>query len=178
MGDKRSIRDGRRRVLISIAALAGTVIPGLNSAVVSPAAASTTQVGGGRRITQLIGSVGWPTSDEDISMWKSMGLSWGRDSVGPGFSPPPIHSLKIDMTSPAFDNELAPILLRNNRGGINSLLMLGYTPEWNAMVAHDPVSAPKDVQYWERYVDAVVRRYSTPPFNLKYFQIWKKRRAR
>lgn len=173
MPKKRSTSDGRRRVLLSIAALAGTLIPGLSSAAAPPVAASATQaVAGRRKITELIGSVGWPESEDDVRMWKNMGLTWGRDSVGPGFSPPPIHSLKIDMTGPGYDNELAPILLRNNRNGIHSLLMLGYTPEWNASVANDIVSAPKDVQYWERYVDAVVRRYSTPPFNVKYFQIW------
>jgi hypothetical protein len=35
------------------------------------------------RITDLIGSNGWPSSDEDIAVWKRMGLRWGRDSAWP-----------------------------------------------------------------------------------------------
>jgi hypothetical protein len=173
MPKKRCISDRRRKVLATLAALPATLFFGLRSAAALPVSTSTTSAAPGRRrITQLFGSVGWPESEDDVRMWKNMGLSWGRDSVGPGFSPPPIHSLEIDMTGPGYDNELPPIILRNNRNGIGSLLMLGYTPEWNASVAGDIVSAPKDVRYWERYVEAVVRRYSTPPFNLKYFQIW------
>ena len=63
-------------------------------------------------------------------------------------------------------------MIRNNRNGIGSLLLFGYTPIWNASVPGDTNSAPVDVEAWKRYVDAVVRKYSAPPYNLRYFQIW------
>jgi hypothetical protein len=31
---------------------------------------------------------------------------------------------------------------------------------------------PKSVADWERYVAQVVRRYSRPPYNVRYFQVW------
>ena len=31
---------------------------------------------------------------------------------------------------------------------------------------------PKSVADWERFVEHVVRRYSRPPFNVRYFQVW------
>lgn len=123
-------------------------------------------------ITQLIGSNGWPTSDEDVRYWQRMGLAWGRDSVGPGQTGPHEDAMHIDRTGPSYGLDLPPIILRNNRNGIKSLLFVGYTPAWNASVPGDGLSAPKDVSVWQQYVEAVVKKYSAPPYNVKYFQIW------
>jgi hypothetical protein len=164
---------GRRRALRILAALAGATIPLLRTqsalAVVSDA---RKQRATARRITDLIGSNGWPGSAGDIQMWRAMGISWGRDSVGPGQSHGPEDAMRIDKTGSAFDSDLPSVLIRNDRNGIGSLLLLGYTPKWNASVPGDSNSAPVDEKAWTRYVDAVVRKYSTPPFNLRYFQIW------
>ncbi|WNC89172.1 hypothetical protein RI103_16000 [Paraburkholderia sp. FT54] len=167
VNERRPAKD-RRRALLALAALAGTTIPGIRI----EAAPVPTGVPQGRRLSQLIGSNGWPMSADEVRMWENMGMTWGRDSVGPGFVTPTIGSAQINKTCPSFDIDLRPILLRNNQSRINSLLMLGYTPPWNAVVADDDKSAPKNVSYWERYVETVVRTYSAPPFNLKYFQIW------
>jgi len=128
--------------------------------------------GSTHRITELIGANGWPTSDEDYRFWQSMGLSWGRDSVGPGRENSPQDPLRIDHTDPGYHTLLPPILINNQRHGIQSLLLLGYTPEWNAQISGDSKSAPVDEQYWTEYVTAVVKRYTAPPYNIKYFQIW------
>ncbi len=75
-------------------------------------------------------------------------------------------------TGSQFDNNLPSALLLRNRNGIKSLLLPGYTPPWNATVPGDRNSAPVDVRAWTRYVEAVVRKYSAPPFNLRYSQTW------
>jgi hypothetical protein len=108
----------------------------------------------------------------DVAMWKAMGIRWGRDSVGPGQRNAPDDPVRVDKTGAAFDHDLPPVIVQNNRNGIGSLLLLGYTPKWNASVPGDTRSAPKDVSVWTRYVEAVVRTYSAPPYNVRYFQIW------
>lgn len=163
----------RRRTLRALAALAGAVIP-LARGKTAPSLTPESQLQGvrGRRITELIGSNGWAGAASDVQMWRAMGISWGRSSVGPGQPGGPHDTMRIDKTSSAFDSDLPPALIANNRNGIGSLLQLGYTPRWNASVPGDSNSAPVDVEVWTRYVDAVVRKYSAPPYNLRYFQIW------
>lgn len=164
---------GRRRVLRTLAALAGTVMSlARGKTALSPTVESRSQGVRGRRITELIGSNGWAGAPSDVAMWRAMGISWARGSVGPGQRDGRDEVMRIDKTSPVFDSDLPPALIANNRNGIGSLLLLGYTPAWNARVPGDDKSAPVDVEAWKRYVDAVVRKYSAPPYNLRYFQIW------
>ncbi|RKE37017.1 hypothetical protein B0G76_3244 [Paraburkholderia sp. BL23I1N1] len=171
--DRVSSVAGRRRALRTLAALAGAVIPLASSkTALSLTSESRSLSVRGRRMTELIGSNGWAGAASDVQMWRAMGISWGRGSVGPGQPDGPQDVMRIDKTSSAFDSELPPALIANDRNGIGSLLQLGYTPGWNASVPGDPNSAPMDVEVWERYVDAVVRTYSAPPYNLRHFQIW------
>jgi hypothetical protein len=123
-------------------------------------------------MSDLIGSNGWAGSPSDICMWKEMGISWGRNSVGPGQPNSPNDAMNVTKTSSAFDSDLASAILRNNQNGIHSLLYLGFTPKWNASVPGDTKSAPKDVKAWQQYVEAVVSTYSKAPYNVRYYQIW------
>ncbi|MFM0136260.1 hypothetical protein [Caballeronia grimmiae] len=162
----------KRRTLLRLASLAASLaLPshGLSAQTLGecPALAS-----GPRRMSDLIGSNGWAGSPSDICMWKEMGISWGRNSVGPGQPNSPDDMMNVSKTSSAFDVDLAGAILRNNQNGIRSLLYLGFTPKWNATVAGDSKSAPKDVRVWQRYVDAAVSTYSKPPYNVRYFQVW------
>ncbi len=120
----------------------------------------------------MIGTNGWPGSAADIEMWHKMGISWGRGSVGPGQPDAPTQPMRVDKTGNRYDSDLPSVVLRNNQNGIRSLLFLGYTPRWNARVPGDTKSAPEDVDAWERYVDAVVRKYSGSPYGVRHFQIW------
>lgn len=165
--------SGRRRALSKLAALATAILP-LTRPNASFALASNSRSPGarGRRITDMIGTNGWPGSAGDLAMWREMGLTWGRDSVGPGQPDSPREPMRVDRTGVQYNSELPPILNRNNRNGVRSLLLLAYTPKWNASVPGDSKSAPVDVDAWKRYVDAVVRKYSAPPYNLRHFQIW------
>ncbi|OAJ61713.1 hypothetical protein A6V36_23465 [Paraburkholderia ginsengiterrae] len=164
---------GRRRALRALAALAGAWTPLARSKTAPSLTPESRFPGGrGRRIAELIGANGWAGAAGDVQMWRAMGISWGRGSVGPGQPDGPQDVMRIDKTSSAFDSDLPPALIANDRHGIGSLLQLGYTPGWNASVPGDSNSAPVDVEAWERYVDAVVRTYSAPPYNLRYFQIW------
>jgi len=168
------VHRGRRRALRTFAALAaGAIVP----PVLPESALALTQVAQRQRaqarlMTNLIGTNGWAGSAADIEMWRAMGISWGRGSVGPGQPDRPGETMRSDKTGAAFDSDLSPVLIRNERSGIGSLLILGYTPRWNASVPGDSNSAPVDVDAWKQYVEAVVRKYSAPPYNLRYFQIW------
>jgi hypothetical protein len=157
---------------MTLAGLVGVAISGVPTFAATRGEWGTVAKPGCRKLTQLTGSNGWPMSAGDVSVWQSMGLTWGRDSVGPGIQRPPGDKVEVDKTGAGFTFDLPTIIARNNRNGINSLLLLAYTPGWNASVQGDDKSAPKDVFYWKRYVDAVVRKYSAPPYNLRYFQIW------
>jgi hypothetical protein len=141
MPKKPCVDPNRRKAALTLAALAGAALPWPRAGAAAPVTGAA-QPRTDRRMAQLIGSNGWPFEESDIGIWRSMGLTWGRDSVGPGISGPNHTVMEIDRTGPGFNADLPPILLRNNRNGIKSLLLLGY------------------------------KRYSTPPFNLKYFQIW------
>jgi hypothetical protein len=164
---------GRRRALATLAAFAGTMLERATAEPsLSRARPRASGVSGSRKITHLIGANGLPSSDSDVAMWHDMGIEWGRDSVGPG----QVHSaddpMIIDRTGPTFAGNLPSALLRNRPNGIKSLLLLGYTPKWNASVPNDGRSAPKVVTAWERYVEAVVRKYAARPYNVTHFQIW------
>lgn len=166
-------RAGRRRALRTLAALAGATLQLAHgkttpSALPAPGVRETR----GRRITEMIGTNGWAGTASDVEMWREMGISWGRGSVGPGQSDMHGGAVHVNKTGSQFDSDLPSVVIRNNRNGIGSLLLLGYTPLWNANVPGDSNSAPIDVEAWKRYVDAVVRKYSAPPYNLRYFQIW------
>ncbi|WP_408226509.1 MULTISPECIES: hypothetical protein [Paraburkholderia] len=166
-------RYNRRLVLQMLAALGWTTLRPLWP----PIAAASTQNGSpsqslGRRITDLIGSNGWPGSAHDVAMWKEMGISWARGPVGPGQAHSASDPMRVDKTGNNNESDLPPIIIQDNRNGIKTLLMLAYTPLWNASVPRDSKSAPVDVKAWERYVEAVVRKYRAPPYNLRFFQIW------
>jgi hypothetical protein len=57
--------------------------------------------------------------------------------------------------------------------GLQVLALLGYTPPWAAAVpSAKAVSPPKNVSDWQSYVEQTVARYTSPPFNIRYFQVW------
>ncbi|MBU6489907.1 MAG: hypothetical protein KGQ57_19115 [Burkholderiales bacterium] len=161
----------RRRALLAALAASGAM-PSMGASAAQFVRRAGASSGGERRITQLIGANGWAETASNIAMWKEMGISWGRDSVGPGQRNSPDDPVRVDKTGAAFDHDLPSAILQNDRNGIHSLLLLGYTPKWNASVDGDSRSAPKDDSVWQRYVETVVRTYIAPPYNVRHFQIW------
>lgn len=122
------------------------------------------------KMTDLLGANGHPYNAHNVMQWQSMGLGWSRKEVGPG--QPNSASDPMDVTKTSGGSDLGPIVLENNKNGVRTLIMLGYTPGWNALVPGVGTSAPVDVTYWKNYVEAAVARYSVAPYNVKYFQIW------
>jgi hypothetical protein len=122
------------------------------------------------KMTDLIGANGHPYNDHNVTQWESMGLSWSRQEVGPG--QPNSASDPMDVTKTSGGADLGAMILKHNKIGVRTLIMLGYTPGWNALVPGVGTSAPVDVTHWKNYVEAAVARYSVPPYNVKYFQIW------
>ncbi|MEM5287895.1 hypothetical protein ACFQ3P_04950 [Paraburkholderia sabiae] len=170
--DRIKYQPSRRRVLTTLAALACAGLPPFRAHAANAAASGAAGSRAPRRMTDLIGTNGWPSSAADIAMWKKMGISWGRGSVGPGQPDASTQPMSVDRTGNRFDSDLPSVVLRDNQNGIRSLLFLGYTPKWNASVPGDTKSAPEDVSAWEKYVDAVVKKYSAAPYGVRHFQIW------
>lgn len=56
--------------------------------------------------------------------------------------------------------------------GLEVLPLLGYTAPWSASTDQEIFSPPQRTADWKEYVERIVARYSAPPFNLRYFQIW------
>ncbi len=122
------------------------------------------------KMSDLIGSNGWPYTDSAMTAWQMMGLGWGRNEVGPG--QPMSASDPMDVTKTTGGADLGSIIVKNNVSGVRTLILLAYTAPWNGLVPGDSHSAPADVTPWKNYVEAVVTRYSAAPYNVKYFQIW------
>ena len=54
--------------------------------------------------------------------------------------------------------------------GFTLLPIVGYTPIWGGDGSQS--SPPADVKKWTDFINAMVNRYSKPPFNIQYYQIW------
>lgn len=91
------------------------------------------------------------------------GLGWGRHD----FSWGAIEPRRGEFVWDDYD----AIVLKAHASGREVLPMLGYTAAW-ANAAQDGFAPPDRVADWERFVERTVARYSRPPFNLRYFQVW------
>jgi len=95
---------------------------------------------------------------------KSLGISWVRENL----AWKDIESKKGDYDWKNFDKKV----MAAKEQGVNILPILAYTPVWNREINNKIGSPPKDYRAWERFVEQASQRYSAPPFNIKYFQIW------
>ncbi|HBT4817013.1 TPA: hypothetical protein MB325_001019 [Klebsiella quasipneumoniae subsp. quasipneumoniae] len=68
----------------------------------------------------------------------------------------------------AYDKKILSI----KNKGIQVLPVLAYTPEWNKVYPNKVGSPPHDYSSWIKFVKAAVARYSSEPYNIKYFQVW------
>ena len=59
-----------------------------------------------------------------------------------------------------------------HRYGLEILPMLGYSAPWAVAEGASGFAPPRNVADWEDFVETCVARYSRPPFNLRYFQVW------
>lgn len=108
-----------------------------------------------------------------VSEWASMGLRFSRIDMYP--SPDTSTTTKAQLVAANYMGDTSASdaeVLANNAAGINTLIMLGYTPLFNASLSGNSHSKPVDETVWTGYVNAVVSRYSVAPYNVKYFQIW------
>ena len=68
------------------------------------------------------------------------------------------------------------VVLGGMAEGVQILPLLGYNAPWDESLPkgapHQGFSPPKNVQDWEDYVEHVVSRYTQPPYNVHYFQVW------
>lgn len=96
--------------------------------------------------------------------WHKYGLGWCR------------HDFSWAAIEPENDlfawGQYDRIVEEVHRQGFEILPMLGYTAPWAATNQGDGFSPPKKVPDWEDFVAHAVARYSRPPFNLRYFQVW------
>ena len=95
--------------------------------------------------------------------FQKFGLGWGRQDFPWGGVEP--ERGKFDWA--ATDK----LVYDAHAAGLEILPMLGYTAGW-ANARHDGFAPPDNPADWEQFVEQTVARYSRPPFNLKYFQVW------
>lgn len=95
---------------------------------------------------------------------KKLGFGWARN----GFSWGSIEPQKGVWDWRGTDE----LILRAHALGVQILPNLLYTAPWAESIAGNQGSPPKHVEDWESFVEHTVARYSRPPFNLRYFQVW------
>jgi hypothetical protein len=118
-------------------------------------------------MSMLMGANGSPGSGS-LGFWNQMGLRFARVEIGPINSTNAADLKAKGYFSTQHDGEI----LFNTTQGISTMILLAYNSPWNSLRDGDSRGAPKDVNVWKAYIDAVVKRYSAPPYNVKYFQIW------
>ncbi len=65
------------------------------------------------------------------------------------------------------------VVLALHERGMQVVPLLAYTAGWASSAPDGNGNAPpREVADWENYVEKMVARYSRPPFNVKYFQLW------
>ncbi|HEV2500462.1 MAG TPA: hypothetical protein VGY31_12860 [Terriglobia bacterium] len=95
---------------------------------------------------------------------KQLGIGWARE----GFYWSQIEPEKGKWIWRPFDRKVRAA----QSEGVQILPLLGYNVSWDAGAGASGFSPPVRVEDWEDYVDHVVARYSAPPYDLRYFQIW------
>ena len=96
----------------------------------------------------------------------AMGLGWARESFPCGWDA--VEPTAGEWHWEAFDRRI----LDAYRQGVQVLPMLGYCAPWAASIPGDGFSPPRSTIEWENYVEHMVARYTRPPFNVRYFQVW------
>jgi hypothetical protein len=93
-----------------------------------------------------------------------LGLGWTRRDFSWG---------EIEKSNDQWDWSTPDrLVLEAHAQGVGFLPILDYTANWAASKEGDGFSPPRNVADWEDFVEHVVARYSRPPFNLRYFQVW------
>jgi len=64
------------------------------------------------------------------------------------------------------------LVLQVHAEGVEILPVLDYTAPWAESTSGKIFSPPKRVEDWKDFVEHTVARYSRPPYNLRYFQVW------
>lgn len=105
------------------------------------------------------------TSGTPSELFKQMGVGWVRNDV---FNWP-----IVEPRPGQWNWSRSDAMARGSSEGFGVLVMLSYTPGWAAtQPSIGPSSTPKSSSDWQQYVEQTVSRYSSPPYNLRYFQIW------
>ncbi|WP_413728006.1 hypothetical protein [Sodalis sp. RH19] len=94
----------------------------------------------------------------------TLGLGWVREDLS---------WANIEKTKGYYNwNNFDQKVLRAHSEGVEVLPLLAYTPDWDRVIPHTAGSPPKDYSRWLAFVRAAVERYTKPPYNIKYFQVW------
>lgn len=93
--------------------------------------------------------------------------------LGNGWARQDFYWSDIEAKKGSWDWKKTDDLVRGDQAqNLQTLPMLGYNVSWDMAAGARNVSPPENVADWENFVEHVVTRYSAPPFNLRYFQVW------
>ena len=101
----------------------------------------------------------------DPTVMRDLGLGWDRESFPVDWNV--VEPEKGRWQFAKMDAKVAAV----HALGVEVLPMLGYTARW-AATSRGNRGPAKDPADWESYIEHVVARYSRPPYNLRYFQVW------
>ncbi|WP_407289920.1 beta-galactosidase [Raoultella planticola] len=109
-------------------------------------------------------SINGSNGDLDSRLANEMGVSIVRVDVSWS---------QIEKVKGVYDWHIYDKRIKNIKNkGLQVLPVLAYTPEWNRVYPGKTGSPPRDYLLWDNFVNAAVARYSSAPYNIKYFQIW------
>lgn len=97
-------------------------------------------------------------------LWTELGVGWGRQDFPWTTIEPRNDEWHFDATD--------RMVLEAHRWGLEILPILDYFVDWAVERPAEGTLKLRNVGDWEDFVEAVVARYSRPPFNLRYFQVW------
>lgn len=138
---------------------------------------------GARRVTDFIGANGFPGVSgffNTTELWREMGMNFYRHDVLWG---------EVEMSQDKFDfSPDQPYALNHDRilssaaaGGFEPLVILAYTAPWASTgpavgtqfrTQFESYFPPQDPADWVDYVEQTVARYTQPPYNVRFFEVW------
>lgn len=110
-----------------------------------------------------------PPSDKEFVKIKELGISWDRKDLS-------WSRVEVNEGTYFWDNirDLENEIIWNNTSGINTILIIQQTPLWARLYPdcnNGPIKPDKYNAFGE-FLYQVVMRYSKPPYNVLYYEIW------
>jgi hypothetical protein len=109
------------------------------------------------------------SSDIEIDQMKQLGITWTRQDL---------FWNQIERIEGQYDwsglTSFEQNLMKKSANYINTILVINKTPEWARMYSNSECGPVKREKFdsFGKFLSNVVNRYSKPPYNVLYYEIW------